>query len=311
LDARAVLLEQPERLTLATLVLNDPSPTDLIVEIAFSGVSAGTEKLLWQGRMPSFPGMGYPLVPGYESVGRVVDAGAEAKARIGEWVFVPGANCYRDAKGLFGGQSSRVIIPSVRAIPVPESLGSRGILCALAATAYHAIAGHNSPDLIIGHGVVGRLLARLTVAAGGEPPVVWETNAERREGGEGYQVVDPETDDRRDYRAIYDASGDAALIDTLISRLTKGGEIVLAGFYAAPISFAFPAAFVREARIRIAAEWVPQDMDATRALIETEALSLDNLITDIAPAEDAEAAYPRAFGDPAVLKMVLDWSNAS
>jgi len=311
LDARAVLLEQPERLMLATLVLNDPAPADLIVEIAFSGVSAGTEKLLWQGRMPSFPGMGYPLVPGYESVGRVVDAGSEAKARIGEWVFVPGANCYRDAKGLFGGQASRVVIPSVRAIPVPESLGARGILCALAATAYHTIAGHDAPELIIGHGVVGRLLARLAVAAGGKPPVVWETNAERREGGEGYRVVDPETDERRDYRTIYDASGDAALIDTLISRLGKGGEIVLAGFYAAPISFAFPAAFMREARIRIAAEWVSQDMDATRALIENGALSLDHLITDIAPAEDAEAAYPRAFGDPAVLKMVLDWSNAS
>jgi 3-hydroxyethyl bacteriochlorophyllide a dehydrogenase len=28
--------------------------------------------------MPSFPGMGYPLVPGYESVGRIVDAGADA-----------------------------------------------------------------------------------------------------------------------------------------------------------------------------------------------------------------------------------------
>jgi bacteriochlorophyllide a dehydrogenase len=310
LDARAVLLEQPERLTLATLVLNDPAPSDLVVEIAWSGVSAGTEKLLWQGKMPSFPGMGYPLVPGYESVGRVVDAGAEAKGRIGEWVFVPGANCYRDAKGLFGGQASRVVIPSARAVPVPESLGARGILCALAATAHHAIAGHDAPELIIGHGVVGRLLARLTVAAGAKPPVVWETNAARRDGGEGYAVVDPDSDERRDYRTIYDASGDASLIDGLVSRLGKGGEIVLAGFYSAPISFAFPPAFMREARLRIAAEWTAQDMDGTRALIDCGALSLDGLVTDIAPASDALTAYPRAFADPAVLKMVLDWRQA-
>jgi bacteriochlorophyllide a dehydrogenase len=311
LDARAVLLEQPERLVLATLALNDPAPSDLIVDIAWSGVSAGTEKLLWQGRMPSFPGMGYPLVPGYESVGRVVDAGSEAKARIGEWVFVPGANCYRDAKGLFGGQASRVVIPSARAVPVPESLGVAGILCALAATAHHAIAGHDAPELIIGHGVVGRLLARLTVAAGAKPPVVWETNAARRDGAEGYAVVDPEADERRDYRTIYDASGDAGLIDTLVSRLGRGGEIVLAGFYAAPISFAFPPAFMREARLRIAAEWTPQDMDATRALIDCGALSLDGLVTDVAPAADALSAYPRAFADPAVLKMVLDWRQAA
>jgi bacteriochlorophyllide a dehydrogenase len=254
--------------------------------------------------------MGYPLVPGYESVGRVVDAGVEAKARIGEWVFVPGANCYRDAKGLFGGQASRVVIPSARAVPVPESLGARGILCALAATAHHAIAGHDAPELIIGHGVVGRLLARLTVAAGAKPPVVWETNAARRDGGEGYAVVDPDSDERRDYRTIYDASGDASLIDGLVSRLGKGGEIVLAGFYSAPISFAFPPAFMREARLRIAAEWTAQDMDGTRALIDCGALSLDGLVTDIAPASDALTAYPRAFADPAVLKMVLDWRQA-
>jgi bacteriochlorophyllide a dehydrogenase len=311
LEARAVLLEQPERLMLATLVLNDPAPTDLVVDIAWSGVSAGTEKLLWQGRMPNFPGMGYPLVPGYESVGRVVDAGAEAKARIGEWVFVPGANCYRDAKGLFGGQASRVVIPSARALSVPESLGQKSILFSLAATAYHAIAGHAAPDLIVGHGVVGRLLARVAVAAGAPAPMVWETNADRRSGAEGYTVSDADHDERRDYRAIYDASGAEGLTDSLVMRLARGGEIVLAGFYAEPISFNFPPAFMREARLRIAAEFQPEDMVATRALIESGALSLDGLITHVAPANDAATAYPRAFDDPKVLKMVLDWSNAA
>ena len=46
----------------------------------------------------------------------------------------------------------------------------------------------------------------------------------------------------------------ASLIDTLIGRLAKGGEIALAGFYESPLSFAFPPAFMREARLRIAAE---------------------------------------------------------
>ena len=52
----------------------------MLVEVDYSGISTGTEKLLFNGRMPAFPGMGYPLVPGYESVGRIVDAGAERAA---------------------------------------------------------------------------------------------------------------------------------------------------------------------------------------------------------------------------------------
>lgn len=308
MDAVAVILEAPEQLSLRSLALNEPIATDIVVDIAWSGISTGTERLLWSGKMPEFPGMGYPLVPGYESVGRVVDAGAEARSRIGEWVFVPGANCYRQARGLFGGSASRVVLPGVRAIPVAESLGANGVLVALAATAYHAIAGHVLPDLIVGHGVLGRLLARIAVATGTPPPTVWETNAARADGAEGYAVIDPQADDRHDYRAIYDASGDGALLDSLIGRLTRGGEVVLAGFYE-KLSFNFPPAFMREAKLRIAAEFLPSDLEAVTDMVASGALSLDGLVTHTRPAAAAADAYPVAFSDPGCLKMVLDWNT--
>lgn len=311
MHALAVILEGPERLSLRSLGLHPMQAGDVLVEIAWSGISTGTEKLLFTGRMPDFPGMGYPLVPGYESVGRVVDAGGDARARIGEWVFVPGANCYNEARGLFGGTASRVVVPSARALAVPERLGEAGVLCALAATALHAIRGSDKPDLIIGHGVLGRLLARLTIALGAPAPTVWETNAARSAGASSYNVLHPEADPRRDYHAIYDASGDANLVDTLVARLAKGGEITLAGFYSDRINFAFPAAFMKEARMRIAAEWLPDDLSATAALIEDGRLDLGGLVTNCRPAADALDAYPWAFSDPACLKMVLDWSEAA
>lgn len=304
MEALAVLLEAPERLSLRPLVLNAPQAADIVVEIDWSGISSGTEKLLWTGRMPDFPGMGYPLVPGYESIGRVVDAGAEARGRIGEWVFVPGANCYSDARGLFGGTARRVVIPAARALPIAESLGRDGILLALAATAHHAIVGSaKRPDLIIGHGILGRLLARITVALGAPAPIVWETNPARQDEG----AIDPASDQRRDYGTIIDASGAPSIIDHAVPHLAKGGEIVLAGFYDR-VGFAFPPAFMREARFRIAAEFTPADLDSTRQLIDSGALSLAGLISHVRPAAEAEAAYPQAFTDPECLKMVLNWS---
>ena len=314
MNTLAVILEAPERLALRSLEMKPVEAGDVVVEIAWSGISTGTEKLLFTGRMPPFPGFGYPLVPGYESVGRIVDAGPDARGRIGDWVFVPGANCYTDARGLFGGTARRDILTSARALPIPEHLGDSGVLCALAATALHAIKGgfHHCdalPDLIIGHGVLGRLLARLTLALGGKPPVVWETNAARRAGAIGYQAIHPDEDERRDYQAIYDASGDASLIDTLVMRLAKGGEIVLAGFYSERVSFAFPAAFMKEAHFRVAAEWQPGDLAETRALIECGRLELTGLLTNRRPAGEVMQAYPQAFNDPDCLKMVLDWSD--
>jgi 3-hydroxyethyl bacteriochlorophyllide a dehydrogenase len=301
----AVILEAPERLALRTLVLNPLESGDVQVEIDWSGVSSGTEKMLWTGRMPNFPGMGYPLVPGYESVGRIVDAGAEARGRIGEWVFVPGANCFRDARGLFGGTARLVNLPQARAIPIPESLGRDGILLALAATAHHAISIGGVPDLVIGHGILGRLIARIAIATGGGAPVMWETNPARRDGF-GYQVIDPAVDERRDYRTICDASGATDVLDIAFARLAKGGQVVLAGFYDR-LSFAFPAAFMREARMRIAAEFTPADIAAVVELLDIGVLALDDLITHARPAAEAAEAYPQAFTDPDCLKMVLDW----
>ncbi|MFQ3665833.1 MAG: chlorophyll synthesis pathway protein BchC, partial [Sphingomonadaceae bacterium] len=255
------------------------------------------------------PGLGYPLVPGYESVGRVVDAGAEAGHLLGRSVFVPGAACYREARGLFGGSARRVVVPASRLLPVPEDLGERGVLLALAATARHAVGAGVLPDLIVGHGALGRLLARLVVAAGGEP-VVWETNPVRAGGAAGYRVIHPDSDDRRDYRAIVDMSGDASLVDGLIGRLARGGELVLAGFYDR-ISFAFPPAFMKEARLRVAAEFAPADLAAVVDLSASGALSLDGLITHRFPASEAATAYRTAFGDPDCVKLVLDWREAA
>ena len=313
ISTRAVVLEQPEKLALHDLDMAEPRDDDVVVDVEWSGISTGTEKLLYTGRMPMFPGMGYPLVPGYESVGRVRQAGPESGHRVGERVFVPGARCFGEVRGLFGGAASRLVVPGAKAVTVSDELGERAVLLALAATAYHAVAGGGRresivpPDLIVGHGVLGRLLARMTVLAEYPAPTVWDTCAERRGGAQGYRVVHPDADERRDYRSIYDVSGDASILDRLISRLAPGGEIVLAGFYSEPLQFSFPPAFMREAQIRAAAEWKPADMLAVRELAESGFLPLDGLITHHAQASDAERAYRTAFGDSDCLKMVLDW----
>lgn len=313
MDARAVIFEGPGRLQCGTVALTDPVPGDALVSIRHSGISTGTERLLWSGTMPSFPGMGYPLVPGYEAVGEVVETTPGCRFRVGQTVFVPGANCFGDVRGLFGGAASALVTPAERLLPVDPGLGADAVLLALAATARHAIAGLDTamPDLIVGHGVLGRLLARMSIAAGAPAPMVWETDPERRNGAQGYEVLAPEDDPRTDYRAIYDATGRSDVLDALIRRLAKGGEIVLAGFYPEPISFAFPPAFMREARLRVSAEWSREDLFATRALVDAGALSLDGLITHDRPACDAAGAYRTAFENAECLKMIIDWREAA
>jgi 3-hydroxyethyl bacteriochlorophyllide a dehydrogenase len=94
--AKAVVFEKPGVMALRNVGLVEPTDNDCVVEVLWSGISTGTERLLWDGTMPAFPGLSYPLVPGYESVGRVVAAGAATGYSVGDRVFVPGSPGYTD-----------------------------------------------------------------------------------------------------------------------------------------------------------------------------------------------------------------------
>ena len=136
MEALAVVFDQPEHLSLRRLPLTAAAETDVVVQVDYTSISAGTERMFWRGRMPPFPGFGYPLVPGYEAVGRIIQAGPQSGRHEGELVFVPGSSGFDGVRGLFGAAASRLVVPGRRVIAIEDSLGERAVLLALAATAF-------------------------------------------------------------------------------------------------------------------------------------------------------------------------------
>jgi 3-hydroxyethyl bacteriochlorophyllide a dehydrogenase len=317
MKAQAIVFEAPQSIAVRTLELAPMGPRDVEVAVSFSGISTGTERLLWDGTMPPFPGLSYPLVPGYETVGTVAQMGAEVTGlSLGDLVFLPGSYAFQGVQNIFGGSGSRLVVPHERAVKLDAALGVKGVLLALAATAHHVFTvGREGlplayPDLIIGHGIMGRLLARMVVAAGKPAPVVWETQAVRQSGALGYGVIHPDDDARKDYRCICDVSGDSGILNRVIPKMAPGGEVVLAGFYKQDLSFSYAMAFMREASIRVAAQWKKHDLDAVVAMFHNGSLPLEGLITHFETPQRAQQAYEVAFGNPQCLKMVIDWRQA-
>jgi bacteriochlorophyllide a dehydrogenase len=313
MHSQAIVFERPGALSLRQLALKPLENSDVLVETLFSGVSTGTEKMLFEGTMPAFTGMAYPLVPGYESVGRVIEAGPESGRTAGDVVFVPGAACFVDAAALFGATADHLVVAGQRSVLITEDLAEDGVALALAATAHHAVmrAG-TSIDLIFGHGVLGRLVARIAIALGHQAPQVIEPSPDRRQGEEGYAVLDPASASIRSSCAcIIDASGSMQALDDAISRLGKSGHLVLAGFYGRRVEFDFPSAFTREISVSLSSEFKHEDIQAVLGLVASGRLSLKGLVTHHSASTDAPRAYRTAFGDPACLKMVIDWRKAA
>jgi bacteriochlorophyllide a dehydrogenase len=312
-NSLAVVFDEPLMLALRALPLDEPGDADVIIDVRYTGISTGTERLLFAGTMPAFPGLAYPLVPGYESVGTISHAGPLSSRSVGDHVFVAGARCFGATPGVFGGAAERLVVAGAKTHLIPHSLGDRSVLLSLAATALRCVRTHSNaafPELIIGHGSLGRLAARVVIALGGAPPTVWETQPHRMRGAYGYAVTRREEDVRKDYCTILDLSGDNTILDALLPRLAKGGEIVLGGFYHQPVTFAYPMAFMRSMQLKIAAEFSQADLADATAMATDGRLSLAHIITHRFPASDAASAYDVAFSDPTCVKMILNWSDS-
>lgn len=157
-----------------------PKPDEVQIKTLFSGISRGTEGLVYRGEIPSsewqrmrapfqegnFP---YPVKYGYSNVGRVISGDPALAGRI---VF-----------SLYPHQSV-FTLPSQSCVPVPDGIpAERAILAANMETALNAIwDGKPSPGdhiCVVGGGVLGILTAFLASRLPGTSVTLVDTNLGR------------------------------------------------------------------------------------------------------------------------------------
>lgn len=164
--ARAFWVAEPGRGEIRDATLRGPREGEVLVRALASGISRGTESLVFQGRVPpdlasamrcpfqegDFPA---PVKYGYAMVGRVEDgAGAAAGALMGRRVF-----CLHPHQNPF-------VVPAAAVLPVPDGVPTRrAVLAANLETAVNVLWDALPPIgvrlTVVGAGVVGCLTARL------------------------------------------------------------------------------------------------------------------------------------------------------
>jgi 3-hydroxyethyl bacteriochlorophyllide a dehydrogenase len=310
----AIVISEPGRVELRTVALTDPGPEDVIIQTAYTSISAGTERMLLAGRMPH-PMLSFPVVPGYETVGRVVGLGAQVPPELeGRWVYVGGARCYTDVNPAWGGQARQLIVDHRRVVTLDPIDPRQGVLLALAATALHGIdllaSAPNDRVLVLGQGPVGQIAARVArsrgawVAVADKVPSRLERAAadlllDARAGGLREQLGGP-------VAAIIEATGSMAALAEALPLLADGGTILLLGYYD-ELRLPYMPLFLKQARLLTAREWGPGDLVRCRDMIANGILDVAGLLTHRVPVQQFEEGYRVALEDPECLKLVLEW----
>jgi threonine dehydrogenase-like Zn-dependent dehydrogenase len=221
--ARAFWVMGPARGEIRSMPLPRPGRGEVSVRAIVSGISRGTESLVFQGRVPAsehqrmrcpfqageFPS---PVKYGYASVGVVDALGPEASADLsGQRVFC-----------LYPHQD-RYVVPASAVLPVPATVPDRrATLAANMETAVNALwdAGPLIGDRIavVGAGVVGVLVAALAARLPGAAVELVDIDSRRAALAEalgcGFAMPDRA---RGDADIVFHASGTAAGLSTALT----------------------------------------------------------------------------------------------
>jgi 2-desacetyl-2-hydroxyethyl bacteriochlorophyllide A dehydrogenase len=247
-EARAFWITAPGRGELREAPLPRLGPGEVLVETLYSGVSRGTEMLIFGGRVPSSVrarmraphqegDFDYPLKYGYANVGRVLRGPPELTGRA---VF-----------SLYPHQT-RFVIDEGGVIPVPEHVPpERAVLAANLETAINGMwdSGIAVGDrvAVVGGGVVGSLSAYLAARVPGCEVELIDIDTARAEvaAALGARFASPERA-RRDADLVVHASGDPAGLRTALSLAGNEGVILELSWFgdrevALPLGEAFHA----------------------------------------------------------------------
>lgn len=279
------------------------------VQALYSGISRGTESLVFHGRVPrseytamrapfqagEFP---WPVKYGYANVGKVIEGPVEL---VGQTVFClyPHQDYYR--------------VPASAVTPLPKDLpAERAILAANMETAVNGL-WDGSPAVgdriaVVGLGVVGLLVAWLASRIPGTRVTAIDTNPERQTVAEQLGLTFSAEPTADDHDLVIHASGHPSGLETALGLAGQEATLIEMSWYgdqlvSAPLGAAFhPRRLaLKSSQVgQIAPSRVPRWDYRKRLALALELLSedaLDALITGECRFEDLPKSMARILID--------------
>ncbi len=253
---RAVVIERPYEVNLREVGLTEPTEDAYIAKTLYSSISTGTDMKTYRG-MQHPEQCWYPLVPGYETAGVIVEvpaAGADLsripesarELKIGDRVMINECRKYTDVCAAWGGGSEYTVKDSNTTndqfdymVKVPDNVTDiQAVLAYLACVPLKGIKRltlrPNETVVVIGAGMVGiSAIQELKILEPSLQVICIERNAFRRSIAEKYAdiVVSPEEAVKTIKEAtngkmadqLMECSGNPEVVGTLHKYIKDGG----------------------------------------------------------------------------------------
>jgi 2-desacetyl-2-hydroxyethyl bacteriochlorophyllide A dehydrogenase len=326
MKAQAVLFTEVNQITVDEVIVPDPEPDEVLVEVTYSCISPGTELRCLAGKQPD--AQPFPFIPGYAAVGHVTRAGKSASIPEGTAVYCGGTS--GASHNLMWGAHISHVVKSARAvIPIPEGVDLVEAAGAkIAAISYHGLR-HSRPQpqeevVVVGLGMIGQISARLHALTGAHV-LALDLSARRVEQANQFGVTArvPSPSIEAAVREIFpdgadvivDATGSPSVLAGLISlardipwddSLTPGARLLIQGSYPAEFALLYQEVFRKELAIYVPRDSQPRDYRAVLSLLARGKLQLRDLIEVRCSPDQAPEVYGRLQSGE-ILTAVFQW----
>ena len=309
--ARAFWVAEPGRGEIRTETLPAPGPDDVVVRTTFTGISRGTEALVFGGRVPAseydrmrapfqdgaFPA---PVKYGYASVGVVAHGPSHLDGRR---VFV-----------LFPHQT-RYVVPSSAVHVIPDDVPSaRAVLAANMETAitglWDAAPRVGDRIVVIGAGTVGCLVAFLAGRIAGSEVTLVDVNPQRAGVAHdlGVEFATPDALPREADVVVHTSGSPEGLVSALGAAAVEGTVVEMSWYGSRSVALPLGEAFharrltIRSSQVgRIPAAQAARWTHARRMALALRMLAdpvLDRLVTGESDFEDLPVTMAALSASP-------------
>ncbi|AUI63463.1 zinc-dependent alcohol dehydrogenase family protein [Amycolatopsis sp. BJA-103] len=313
---RAAIVDKPGEIRVGEVP--DPKPGDrqVVVKVGACGI-CGTDLHIADGHFPPTP---YPIVPGHEFAGEIVELGADVPGgwKVGDRVAVdPSLFCgyckpCRSGRGnlcenwnatgdtVNGAFAEYVAVPSANCYRMPDTMTwEQGALVEPVSCAVHGVrrigveAGERF--LVVGAGTMGLIMQQLLQRAGAHVTVV-DRNTSRlgRAKDLGAVAVAGDVKDLDDekFDAAADCTGAAPAIEAAFDSLQRGGRLLVFGVAPAEARVALSPFRIYNDEITVVGSMAVMNSFGTALdLVADGAVDTGALLTDTLPLEQ----YPDAL----------------
>lgn len=313
-----LLLKNPNEMELRQV---EPLPSlkgdEVKIKLIYGGI-CGSDLRVYKG---SINYATYPIRPGHELLGTIIEAGDDAQYKVGARVVVqPNTFCGQCQKCLKGktnlcqhkkslginedgGFSEEFIISSKFVLPVPDRLSDeKAILIEPFAVVVHALKKveitKDTSVAIIGCGNEGMFAALLASYLGADVSAI-DINLSKLEKvrslSENIRAIHPEELRDETFDVVIEAAGTKTSIEHGMQLVTPGGSMVMIGIAQ---QADFPVPHVVRNEITLYGTIIynfPTDFIQTIEYLQNDNFNVDPIISKIMPVSEFKQAYEHAL----------------